>query len=315
MDLRLYCVQRLFSLIIVVLGGSVVVFLIMRALPGDPISALMGLDMTPEIVAEMRVKLGLTEPLVWQFWVWFRGALQGDLGNSISLRQPITSLLFDRFPVTLHLALTALVISFLIAIPAGVFAAVNRARLPDHVSRIIALIGVSMPNFWLGLLLIMLFSVQLGWLPPGGYVPLGEDPIASFAHILMPALSLGAYYAATIMRMLRSSMLDVLGRDYIAVATSLGLSRRVVIWNDAFRNALIPTLTVTGFAFGYMLGGTILIEVIFNVPGMGRLLYDAISYRDYPLVQSVVLFNICLFVIVNFIVDVVYVFVDPRIRY
>jgi peptide/nickel transport system permease protein len=314
LDLKLYILQRLFSLLIVLLGSSALVFLIMRALPGDPVSAMMGLDMTPQLVEDMRRQLGLDQPLGKQYWDWLVAALQGDLGRSLSMRRPVAELLMSRFPITLQLALFALVVAFLIAIPAGVMSAVRKGTWVDHVSRLVALVGVSMPSFWLGLLLILLFSSVLGWLPPGGYVSPFESLGQNFLHILMPSLTLGAYYAATIARMLRSSMLDVLNRDYILVAESLGIARTTVIWRDAFRNALIPTLTVSGFAFGYMLSGTILIEVIFNVPGVGRLLFDGISYRDYTLVQGVVLFNIAMFVTVNFMVDILYAVLDPRIR-
>jgi len=313
-DLRLYILQRLFSLVIVLIGSSGVVFLIMRALPGDPASAMMGLDTTPEMVEEMRRQLGLDQPLGKQYWDWVVAALQGDFGRSLAMRREVTDLVMSRFPITLLLSFLALIIAFIIAIPAGVLAAVHKGTWVDHVSRVVALAGVSMPSFWLGLLLILLFSSVLGWLPPGGYVSPMDNFGLSVAHIILPAFTLGTYYAATIARMLRSSMLDVLNRDYILVAESLGISRRVVIWRDAFRNGLIPTLTVSGFAFGYMLSGTILIEVIFNIPGLGRLLYDGISYRDYTLVQGVVLFNIAIFVVVNFIVDVLYAVLDPRIR-
>ena len=314
MDLRFYILQRLFSLVIVLIGSSGLVFLIMRALPGDPALAMMGLDTTPEMVEAMRRQLGLDQPLGKQYWDWVVAALQGDFGRSLAMRREVTDLVMSRFPITLLLSVLALIIAFLIAIPAGVLAAVRKGTWVDHVSRVVALAGVSMPSFWLGLLLILLFSSVLGWLPPGGYVSPLEDFRLGMAHIILPAFTLGTYYAATIARMLRSSMLDVLNRDYILVAESLGISRRVVIWRDAFRNGLIPTLTVSGFAFGYMLSGTILIEVIFNIPGLGRLLYDGISYRDYTLVQGVVLFNIAIFVVVNFIVDVLYAVLDPRIR-
>lgn len=314
MDLRFYILQRLLSLVVVLIGSSGLVFLIMRALPGDPASAMMGLDTTPEMVEAMRRQLGLDQPLGKQYWDWVVAALQGDFGRSLAMRREVTDLVMSRFPITLLLSFLALIIAFLIAIPAGVLAAVRKGTWVDHVSRVVALAGVSMPSFWLGLLLILLFSTVLGWLPPGGYVSPLEDFGLGMAHIILPAFTLGTYYAATIARMLRSSMLDVLNRDYILVAESLGISRRVVIWRDAFRNGLIPTLTVSGFAFGYMLSGTILIEVIFNIPGLGRLLYDGISYRDYTLVQGVVLFNIAIFVVVNFIVDVLYAVLDPRIR-
>ena len=314
MDLRLYLVQRFLSLLAVVLGASILIFLIMRLLPGDPVLAMLGFDTTPEIVEEMRAELGLDRPLVVQYGIWLRDALTGDLGYSIIISASVMDLLQARFPVTLHLALLSLVVALAVAVPAGVLAAVHKGRTIDQVSRFTALAGVSMPNFWLGLLLILVFAVTLGWLPVGGYVPLGDGVLASNLSLLMPAVTLGTAYAATIMRMLRASMLDVLGRDYITAARAFGIKERVVIWHDAFANAMIPTLTVTGFAFGYMLAGTIIVEVIFNIPGVGRLLYESILTRDYPLVQGIVLFNIVLFVIVNFVVDVLYGVIDPRVR-
>lgn len=314
MNLRLYLAQRLFSLLVVVFGASVLIFLIMRLLPGDPVLAMLGFDTTPEIVEEMRAEMGLDRPLVVQYGIWLRDALTGDLGYSIIISASVVDLLAARFPVTLHLAVLSLVIAAVVAVPAGVLAAVHKGRGVDHLSRFGALAGVSMPNFWLGLLLILLFAVTLRWLPVGGYVPFSEGLVASNLSLLMPAVTLGTAYAATIMRVLRASMLDVLGRDYITAATAFGIRRRVVIWNDAFFNALIPTLTVSGFAFGYMLAGTIIVEVIFNIPGVGRLLYESILTRDYPLVQGIVLFNIVLFVVVNFIVDLLYGVIDPRVR-
>lgn len=312
--LRRFLLQRLASLVVVLLGASLVIFAIMRFLPGDPVLAMLGLDTDPQVLAEARAELGLDRPVLVQYAVWLGAALTGDFGESIILRRAVADLLLSRFPTTLVLAVVSMVVALAVAVPAGVVSARWRGRAVDHASRLLGLAGVSMPNFWLGLLLIMLFGVQLRWLPVGGYVSPLDDPLQALAHIALPAFTLGTAYAATIMRMLRASMLDVLQRDYIAVAKAYGMRGRVIVWHDAFRNALIPTLTVAGFAFGYMLAGTIIVEVIFNIPGVGRLLYESILTRDYPLVQSIVLFNIGLFVLVNFTVDVLYAVIDPRIQ-
>lgn len=286
----------------------------MRALPGDPAIGMLTVNATPESLREMREQLGLERPLLVQYWLWISNAVQGDLGRSFYFSSDVTGLIAQRFPVTLHLALVSLVIALVIAVPAGVLAATNKGGPIDHACRALALIGVSMPVFWQGLLMILLFAVILGWLPPGGYEPPSAGLGISTAHVIMPAVALGTAYAATITRMLRASMLDVLGRDYIAVARALGVPERTVIWNDALRNAVIPTLTAAGFSFGYLLAGTVLTEVIFNIPGMGRLLFESILSRDYPLVQGLVLVNVLVFVLINLAIDLLYAVLDPRVR-
>ncbi len=315
MDFRLFLLQRLLSLILVLFGGSIAIFAILRFLPGDPVVVMLGFEYNPVVVEEMRHELGFDKPAPIQYLDWIIGALQGDLGRSYFLHRDVTDLLLERFPTTLMLACASLLVALLIALPAGVIAAVNKGRAVDHLSRLAALAGVSMPNFWLGLLLIMLFAVNLGWLPAGGFVSPRTDPLATIAHLILPAITVGTAYAATITRMLRASMVDVLRREYVLVARAMGLRPRVIVWRDAFRNALIPTVTVAGFAFGYMLAGTIITEVIFNIPGVGRMLFESILARDYPLVQGIVLFNVAIFVLANFLVDILYTLLDPRIGY
>lgn len=305
---------RAATLALVLFGASVVIFLIVRALPGDPAIALMTQNATPEQIDEMRRAIGLHLPLYEQFLRWIGSALTGDLGRSFMFSTSVSSLISDRFPVTMHLALMSLVIALAIAVPAGVFAATNKGGAIDHLCRVLAMIGISMPVFWQGLLMILLFAVTLGWLPPGGYQPPSAGLGTSTAHIIMPAVALGTAYAATITRILRASMLDVLGKEHIAVARAHGVPERVIVWNDALRNALIPTLTAVGFSFGYLLAGAVLTEVIFNLPGMGRLLYESILARDYPLVQGLVLLNVGVFVLINFSMDALYAALDPRIR-
>jgi peptide/nickel transport system permease protein len=306
--------DRLGSLAIVLLGASILIFLVMRALPGDPAIGMLTINATPEMLRELRAQLGLERPLYDQYLSWMVAALQGDLGRSFFFSSSVTGLIAERFPVTLYLAGLSLIIALAIAVPAGVYSATHQGRFGDHVTRLIALAGVSMPVFWQGLLMILLFAVVLQWLPAGGYEPLSRGVVASLSHMIMPSLVLGTAYAATVMRMLRASMLDVLGRDYIAVARALGISERTVIWNDALRNALIPTLAAAGFSFGYLLAGAVLTEVIFNLPGMGRLLFESIVARDYPLVQGLVMLNVAVFISINLAMDMVYAWLDPRVR-
>ncbi len=306
--------DRLGSLAIVLLGASILIFLVMRALPGDPAIGMLTINATPEMLRELRAQLGLERPLNDQYLSWMVAALQGDLGRSFFFSSSVTGLIAERFPVTLYLAGLSLIIALAIAVPAGVYSATHQGRFGDHVTRLIALAGVSMPVFWQGLLMILLFAVVLQWLPAGGYEPLSRGVVASLSHMIMPSLVLGTAYAATVMRMLRASMLDVLGRDYIAVARALGISERTVIWNDALRNALIPTLAAAGFSFGYLLAGAVLTEVIFNLPGMGRLLFESIVARDYPLVQGLVMLNVAVFISINLAMDMVYAWLDPRVR-
>ena len=309
-----FLLGRAATLALVLFGASVLIFLVGRARPGDPAIAMMTSNATPEEIQAMREAIGLHLPLWQQYFSWVGGAVTGDLGRSFMYSSGVAGLIAERFPVTLHVSLVALAIAMAIAIPAGVLSARYKGGLVDHLFRIVAMIGISMPVFWQGLLSILLFAVILGWLPPGGYQPLGAGIGLSTAHIILPAMALGTAYAATITRMLRSSMLDVLGREHIAVARAHGVPERTIIWTDAFRNALIPTLTAAGFSFGYLLAGAVLTEVIFNLPGMGRLLYESILSRDYPLVQGLVLLNVTLFVLINFGMDALYAILDPRIR-
>ncbi|WP_439597777.1 ABC transporter permease [Falsiroseomonas sp.] len=309
-----FLLGRAATLALVLFGASVLIFLVVRALPGDPAIAMMTSNATPAEIQAMREAIGLHLPLWQQYFAWVGGAVTGDLGRSFMYSAGVAAMIGERFPVTLHVSLVALVIAMAIAIPAGVLSARYKGGALDHLFRIVAMIGISMPVFWQGLLSILLFAVVLGWLPPGGYQPLSAGIGTSTAHIILPAVALGTAYAATITRMLRSSMLDVLGREHIAVARAHGVPERTIIWTDAFRNALIPTLTAAGFSFGYLLAGAVLTEVIFNLPGMGRLLYESILSRDYPLVQGLVLLNVTLFVLINFGMDALYAVLDPRIR-
>lgn len=298
-------------------GVALIVFLLMRAVPGDVVTNLVGLqgNVSQERLVELRRMFGLDLPVHVQFGQWFSAAITGDLGSSLRTGRPIATDLAIRFPVTLELTLLSLVIALAVALPVGVFAALNRGRWPDQLGSLFALLGLSIPGFFLGILLILLFSLELNWLPPAGYVPLLESPAANLRHMLMPALSLGLILAAATARIVRSTLLEVLGRDFVRTARAKGLAERAVITRHALRAALIPVVTVVGLQFGQLLGGAVIIEQVFSLPGVGRYALEGINLRDYPVVQGAVLLIAAAFVVVNLLVDVIYTLIDPRVRY
>jgi len=302
-----YVIRRLLLAIPVLIGVSILVFAIIRFIPGDPARAIAGVHATPEFIEQVRRELLLDEGLHLQYYVYMSKILKGDLGRSTFSRRPVTVELAQRFPNTLVLAATAMVIASIIGISAGVVSATRRYSLFDNFSMLAALVGVAAPVFWLGVMFQLLFSVQLGWLPSGG--------IGTWKHIVLPALTLGLATAALLARITRSSMLEVLGQDYITTARSKGLVERVVINKHAFKNALIPVVTVIGLQFGTLLGGAVLTETVFSWPGIGRLMVDSILARDYPVVQGAVLLLAVFFVMINLVVDIIYAFLDPRISY
>lgn len=301
-----YILRRLLLLIPVMIGVSFVVFTIMFFTPGDPAKILLG-ERAPEAeVQALRTQMGLDDPFFVQYGRFIFNAVQGDLGRSLTTRRPAALELFARFPATLQLAAAGVLVAVLIGIPIGILSATKQYSLFDGAAMVIALIGVSMPNFWQGIMMVLLFSIFLRWLPSSGY--------GTFPHLIMPALTIGTSSAATITRMTRSSMLEVVRQDYIRTARAKGLSERVVINRHALKNALIPIVTVIGLQFGYLLGGAVLTETIFSWPGVGRLMVDAIRQRDYPVVQGGVLLLAVTFSVVNLFVDVLYAYIDPRIR-
>ncbi len=302
-----YVVWRLLLTLPTLLGAVTFVFLMVRLLPGDPAVAIAGVQATPEFVEQVRREFGLDQPLPVQYITFLGRLLQGDLGISTRTRQPVWEELWARFPHTLELALAALVVAALIGIPAGIISAVRPYSLFDNFSMLVALFGVSIPVFWLGLMLMLLFSVQLGWLPATGR--------GTLAHLVLPAVTLGTASAALIARMTRSSMLEVLTQDYVQTARAKGVPERVVILRHALKNAFIPVVTVLGLQLGTLLSGAVLTETVFAWPGVGRLVVESILARDYPVVQGVVLLLATTFVILNLIVDLVYAWLDPRIRY
>ncbi|SFG62913.1 peptide/nickel transport system permease protein [Palleronia marisminoris] len=314
-----YVLRRLLMFPLVMLGVSVFVFVAIRLVPGDAITAMLGTEsglLTPAQRESLAAYFGLDQNWVVQYGRWLIGLLQGDLGLSVTYGQPVSQIIMERFPLTLELALLSMLIALLIGLPAGVFAATRVERPSDLVVRIFAMIGQSTPNFVLALLAIYVLSVGFGTLPTmGRFVPLTEDPLGNLAQLILPALALGTAFAAAVTRISRAAMLDILGEDYVRTARSKGFSQSYVIWRHALPNALIPVVTLSGVEFGYLLGGAVIVEQIFALPGLGRVVLDAILQRDYALVQGVVLFIAFNFLVVNLIVDLAYAALDPRIRY
>ena len=293
---------------------SVLVFLLQQLMPGDPALILAGEDRSPEAIAQIRAELWLDKPLPIQYLHWIGNVLQGDLGRSWRLREPIASLIAQKLPVTLQLGAMAFAFALLIGIPAGIIAAARRGTAVDYGVSALGLAGLSTPNFWLGIMLILLVSVHLGWLPPSGYVPLAVDWRQSLATTVMPAFVLGNAIAAVLMRHTRSAMIAALGQDYVRTARAKGLSRWSVVLRHALPNALIPVVTLGALEFGTLLSGAVLTEQVFTIPGFGKLIVDAVFNRDYAVVQSVVLVTATTYVLLNFAADLLYLRLNPRLR-
>ncbi|HED15935.1 MAG TPA: ABC transporter permease [Gammaproteobacteria bacterium] len=301
-----FLLYRLFSTLLVVFGVSVMVFLLIHMVPGDPVDMMLGESARPADREALRHALGLDLSLWVQFSQFMSGLVRGDLGVSIHSNRPVSELLLERAPATIELALAALLISVVIALPMGVLAAVRRNTLWDKGAMAFSLLGVSMPNFWLGPLLILIFSVGLGWFPVSGREYTGS--------LVLPAITLGTALAAVLSRMVRSSLLEVLGEDFVRTARAKGLPERIVIWKHALLNALLPVITLLGLQLGVLLGGAVITETVFSWPGLGKLTIDAILRRDYPVVQGTILVISVTYVVVNMLTDMVYGIVDPRIR-
>ena len=312
--MRRYIVNRLLVFIPVLLLVSIIVFSLVHLIPGDPIDVLFSEDkLTPESRALHEKALGLDQPLAVQYLRWMGRMLQGDFGKSIRMGRPILDLVLERLPATLLLTISATIVSVLISIPAGIISAVKRNTMYDYQFMFLALLGISLPNFWLGILLILFFSAYLGLLPSSGYAAFFTDPWASVKHLVLPSITLGTGMAAIVARMTRSEMLEEIGKEYVRTARAKGMPERLVILKHTLKNALVPTITVIGLQFGRLLGGAIIIEHIFSWPGIGSLVVEAIHSRDYPMVQAVVLMFASIFVSVNFVVDLLYKVVNPRI--
>ncbi len=306
--------RRLLLAVPTLLIISMFVFLLQKLLPGDPVLVMAGEDRDPAVLELLRAKYHLNDPLPLQYLAWLVNALHGDLGISLRTNQPVLALIVEKLPVTLQLAIMAMTFALLIGIPLGVLAAVKRNTLIDYIVSLIALAGLSVPNFWLGIMLILVVSVKLGWLPASGYQPFSVDPLISLKTMLMPAFVLGNALAASIMRHTRSAMIGVLSSDYIRTARAKGLTEREVVLSHAFRNALVPIITLGALLFGELLAGAVLTEQIFTIPGFGKLIVDAVFNRDYAVVQGVVLCTAVGFISLNLLADVMAVLLNPRLR-
>ncbi len=309
-----YLLHRLATIVPTLFFVSVLIFGLQQLLPGDPAMILAGEDRDPTVIAHLHQKLHLDEPLPIRYLYWAGGVLKGDLGESVRIQKPVLDLIIEKLPVTLELALLAIVIALTIGITAGIVSAVAKDSAWDYAANVFALWGLSTPNFWLGIMLILLFSVTLGWLPASGYVSPFEDLKANLAAMIMPAFVLGNAIAAVLMRHTRSAMLQVLSADYVRTARAKGLDERVVVLKHALRNALTPVITLGALEFGTLLSGAVLTEQVFTIPGFGKLIVDAVFNRDYAVVQGVVLCTATAYITLNRLADMAYFLVNPRLR-
>ena len=310
-----YILQRLLTTIVVVFGITFVVFMIIQLVPGDPARIVLGVAASEENVQALRERLGLNEPVWQQYLTWLNGLLRGDLGDSLITGQPVTEQILQRLPATLTLAGAGLLVGLLIGLPAGILSALKPHSRLDISASLLSQIGVSIPDFWLGILLVLLFSLTLGWLPSQGYTPLSEDPVDWFLHLILPAMTVGIISGSIQTRFNRSAMLEVLHEDYVRTARAKGLAEKFVVVKHALRNALIPIVTILGLQLTALLSAVVVVEVVFSWPGLGRLTLDAVLDRDYPLLQGAVFTIATLLALVNLGTDLLYFFIDPRIEY
>ena len=313
--MKIYVLRRVVAVVPVMLVVATVAFVLIHLAPGDPASVIAGPYASADDVAKLRHQLGLDESLPVQLVRWYGRLLRGDLGDSIFLRRPVTEAIADRLEPTLLLTTWATLIAVLIGVPAGILSARYHNSAVDQSLMGLALVGLSVPNFLLGLLMILVFGVWLGWLPVAGYVPLDGGVWPNVRSLLMPSLALGLVQSALIARITRSSMLDVLREQFVLTGRAKGLAENIVVYKHALKNAVIPTLTVIGITFALLIGGAVVIETVFNIPGLGRLIISAVLRRDYPVIQGVVLLIAVVYTAVNLLVDLAYVVVDPRVRY
>jgi peptide/nickel transport system permease protein len=306
--------RRLLQLIPTLFFVTVIIFLLQQLLPGDPALVMAGEEKDPAVIEQIRRQYRLDQPLYVQYVYWLGGVLSGNLGESMRLKEPVLTLIIQKFPVTLQLALMAIVISLLIGVTAGVISAVYKNTTTDYVVNVVALWGLSTPNFWLGIMLIFLFSVQLGWLPASGYVSPFDDFWLSMKTTILPAFVLGNSFAAVLMRHTRSAMLQAMSADYVRTARAKGLAERIVIIKHAMRNALTPVITLGALELGTLLSGAVLTEQVFSIPGFGKLIVDSVFNRDYAVVQGVTLVTATTYILLNLMADIAYVLVNPRLR-
>ena len=309
-----FLARRLAYSAVVLFGVLIVVFALVHLVPGDPVRIALGTRYSPQAYEALRSASGLDKPIIQQFFSYIGSALTGDLGVSFRNGDPVTVILLERLPATVSLAVVGILIAMLIALPAGIWSALHEGRASDAIIRVASQFGVSVPDFWMGILLIALFATTLGWLPTSGYQPLLDNPGGWLRHIVLPALTVGLVAGAIMTRYVRSAVLEVASMGYVRTARSKGLSPRVVTFRHTVRNALIPVLTITGIQLATILGGVIVVEVVFAWPGLGRLVYNAVATRDYPVIQGAVLLIAALFLLINLTVDALYAVVDPRIR-
>jgi peptide/nickel transport system permease protein len=308
-----YVMRRVGQALLALFGVSIVVFALMHLVPGDPVRAAMGPRFDPELYQVFRERAGLDQPIMVQYVQWLGGALTGDLGVSFRTGQPVTAILMERLPATALLAFGALFIGLLVALPAGIVSAVRQGKTADYLANGFAQIGVSVPDFWYGILLILVFSSMLGWLPPGGYVSILDDPVEGLRRLILPAVTAGVVTGAILTRFVRSSVLEASNAEHVRLARAKGMPSRYVLRHHVLRNAWIPIVTVTGLQLGTLLGGIVIVEVVFSWPGLGREALTAVERRDYPVLQGAVLLIAAAFLLINLLVDLLYTKLDPRI--
>jgi peptide/nickel transport system permease protein len=314
MSLGLYIARRLIALVPTLLFVSVLIFSLQQLLPGDPALALAGEDHDPVAVAAIRAKYHLDRPLIVQYRIWLGNVLRGDFGESLRSRIPVSELLASKLPVTIELAVCSMLVALLLGLPAGIISATRKGTPLDFTANLVALSGLSVPHFWLGIMLILLFAVRLGWLPASGYATPWENPLRNLTTLLLPSIVLGTGVAGVMMRHTRSAMMQTLDADYVRTARAKSVPERLVVLKHALRNALIPIITLGAIEFGRLLSGAVLTEQIFNIPGFGKLLVDGVFNRDYAVVQAVVLVSAALYVLLNLLADVLYFVANPRMR-
>lgn len=313
--MKQYTIRRILQLIPVLLGISILIFAVMKMIPGDVISGILGVEATPELRAQLAAKYGLDRPYIVQYLDWIGGVLRGDFGESIRTAEPILPQILTRFQVTAELTILAAVISWFVAIPLGILAAVKRNSMVDRLIRVFALLGVSVPGFALSILLILFLSLAFGYFSPLGYVSFFEDPLRNLQIMILPASIMGISISGSVMRMTRSSVLEVLRQDFVRTVRAKGASERVAVFKHVLRSALIPIVTLVGMQIGSLLGGAVIVEQIFSLPGLGQMTLTGINQRDYPVVQGCVLFIAFVYVLVNVATDLLYAYIDPRISY
>jgi peptide/nickel transport system permease protein len=310
-----FLIRRLVQFVPVLLLTSVLTFTMMRLIPGDPATVMLGPTAKPEQITAMRIEMGLNQPIVEQYFIWLGHIAGGDFGKSFINDFPVSQLIVRRLPATLELAIAALTVALVIGVPLGLASAIWRGKWPDQLVTVLTSVAMGIPDFWLGILLILLFALRLNWLPSSGYASIVQEPTNGLRYILLPAFTLGAYIAAVFARFIKSSLVEVLNQDYIRTARSKGLSEQRVIWSHALRNALIPLVTVFALQLGGLLGGVVITESIFDWPGLGRLLVTSIQKRDYSIVQAIIMLAVLSYLTINLIADLSYGSIDPRLRH